>query len=129
MSMREEIAVWTNLTEPRVRVSRGARAHTHGCRRLCRSPPKLDPCSSFQCFSSHNPAPSSQCSRFHPRPCLPCYRQALWPLAPLAAAVWDPSDPHPTDPLARPQPQPKDLWPQETFRALYGPGPAPMGPP
>lgn len=25
MSMREEIAVWTNLTEPRVRVSRGAR--------------------------------------------------------------------------------------------------------
>lgn len=29
MSMREEIAVWTNLTEPRVRVRRGAR---RGCR-------------------------------------------------------------------------------------------------
>lgn len=71
MSMREEIAVWTNLTEPRVRVSlgrapKGTRAD--GCRPPLPSLESSDSSSDFHSFPPLRPTLLLHRGRFNPGP-------------------------------------------------------------
>lgn len=110
MSMREEIAVWTNLTEPRVRVSRGARRRPAA--RPLPQPSKARTRAQTFTFPPLRPAPSLHHSTFHPQPSLPGRRQAPWPLAPSAVRSFNPSDPVLPDPRALLQPSPKTCGPR-----------------